>query len=292
MTRLQRFCLGLYPLRWRARYGGELEELVSASHPGRRGTWNLFAEAIRLQMTSQTLGKMVVFWTVLGLVAGFFASFLAKPLYISEATMILDRAAPGDNPNEQFLAWKTEIESRSFLATLFYNDKFNLRAADVMRKPMLERIEGLRRDLMIEALPTKSNSSVPFRIAFIDTDRQAAQQVVRAVIQEFFNYDRQRSLHPRQASDLPGLVAAIEQLQARIDALEKGSGRKSYESLPWQSPRPAALAVLDPASFPEYPIFPNRRSFALTGAGIGLSCGLILFLLRRVRNTRATRVTA
>ena len=293
MTRLQRFCLGLYPARWRFRYGGELEELIAASKPGARGTWNLFTAAIRLQMTRQTLGKMVALWTVSGLLLGFAASFLAKPRYISEATVILNSDGPGDDPNAAFLAWKTNILSRTVLASLLNSDHLSLRRGDVMRMPILDRIEGLYKDLALETLPTKSARSVPFRITFVDSDQNAAQQVVREVIRELSQYARQRFMYQRQEADLPALVTAIERLQARIDRLEAGRGKLGGdEPLPWQTPRQATLEVLDPASFPESPIYPNRQAFAVTGAGLGLACGLMLFTMRRMRSTPRKQVQA
>jgi len=293
MTRLQRFCLNLYPLIWRVRYGGELSELVADAKPGVWGTCDLLVSAVRLQLTRQTLGKTIFLWALLGLATGLTASFLVTPRYVSEATLVLDKALPGDDPGASFLHYKTEILSRSYLSGLLSSNKFDLRAKDRLRVQLLDRINELSRDLTIEPLATKSSSSVPFRITFTDSDPHAAQEVVRTIIQSFMSQHVQRTRQQWEESTSPDLVTAMERLQARIEALEQSAGRKmTSEPLPRQTPRYGALEVLDPPILPESPIFPNRISFALTGAGIGLSCGLILFTLRRIRTTPPKQVTA
>jgi hypothetical protein len=75
MKRAARFLVRLYPARWRARYGDELEALIEDSPASGWNLLNVLSGAIRMQLLSWTLWKAAAILTVLGTVIGLGMSF-------------------------------------------------------------------------------------------------------------------------------------------------------------------------------------------------------------------------
>jgi hypothetical protein len=92
MTRLLRFAVSLYPARWRARYGRELEALLDDIDPGWPDVWNVVYGGLTMRM--QSIGLIPVGLAIAGLLAGAAISLRMPALYRSSATVTLKTSDP------------------------------------------------------------------------------------------------------------------------------------------------------------------------------------------------------
>ena len=71
MKRVIRFIVGLYPARWRRRYGAEFDALLGDITPGWRDFFDVLKGALAMHMTTGALGKSAaVFGAACALLAG------------------------------------------------------------------------------------------------------------------------------------------------------------------------------------------------------------------------------
>jgi hypothetical protein len=216
-------------------------------------------------------------WPRIGLQLGAFAaggcilaaaaSSLIPDRYISTAVMrITPPIAPkrwaAVHPSEAFEDHAhriaAEIFSDASLEELMQRPSLNLYKEERSRKPIAEVARNMReRDVHFELIPP-----AVFQISFTHGDPLIAQAVVREFVTKtvrgHWTQERNRGM------------AAGGELQYMID-------HKIGEN----------VEVLDPASLPALPVWPNRLVIAAIGLGAGLLLGLATLALRRPRDPAA-----
>jgi capsular polysaccharide biosynthesis protein len=268
----------IYQKAWQedAPPGAQMSVLAPASYGRNAGGANrsLWAAA---GILLGALLAVVWRWPRIGLQLGAFAaggcilaaaaSSLIPDRYISTAVMrITPPIAPkrwaAVHPSEAFEDHAhriaAEIFSDASLEELMQRPSLNLYKEERSRKPIAEVARHMREhDVRIELLPPTL-----FQISFTHGDPLIAQAVVREFVTKtvrgHWTQERNRGM------------AAGGELQYMID-------HKIGEN----------VEVLDPASLPALPVWPNRLVIAAIGLGAGLLLGLATLALRRPRDPSA-----
>jgi hypothetical protein len=92
MKRLMRLATGLYPARWRARYGREFEALLEDMNAGGPDFWNIVHGGLVMRLTS--IGLIPAGLAVAGLLLGVAVTVKKRELYRSSATVTLKSNDP------------------------------------------------------------------------------------------------------------------------------------------------------------------------------------------------------
>jgi LPS O-antigen subunit length determinant protein (WzzB/FepE family) len=242
---------GLYPRRWRERYGDEFGALLEDFHPGWHELGDVVRGALKMQITNGTgYLKMAAALAVAGAIAAGAVSFTLPRRYVSSAVV-----RPSHDGLRQ-VGWVTALVlSRTSLAS--YIQRFGLYETERHRVPMEEVVKRMRRDIQIRPLdvPSSGGAGPAFSVSYAYSDKATAQAVVRRVVR-----------------DMTETLANEDEYRAeRI--------RKTWpQSPPFHGGR---LAVLDSASLPEKPVSPNRLGFTAMGLASGLLLGLLVEAARR-----------
>jgi uncharacterized protein involved in exopolysaccharide biosynthesis len=283
MKTAARFLIQLYPANWRQRYGEEFRALLEDSAPSFSAVLDLMKGAIKMHLSIPAFPKLALLLSVAGLLAGWGASFLVTPTYVSEATLLLEQK-PGSAPAElrpEIGAMEQTIMSRTSLSTVITEGRLDLYRNERSREPLEDVIETMRtRDLHFSQAGTAS----AFTISFTYSDPKKARDTVQTLITKFQETNKERQSVPayvkRQRS-----YDQIDRMEARIAVLEKRLGIPPTPPEPLDQPVPAYegtnLDVLDPPSLPVNPVKPNRSVFASVGFGAGFVASLIVVILRR-----------
>jgi hypothetical protein len=278
MKRIAGLVIRLDPSAWRARYGAEMQALVEDATPGTGVVLDLLKGAIGMQLSVWNFPRLALVLGVVGILAGLLSSYLVTPRYTSRAVVRF---------SEAFLPAEQETLSRTSLSSIIQDPRLDLYPSERERVPLEDVIERMRRrDIQIApvALPMPGlTSQSAFEISFTYPDPVKARQVVQVFITRFMESDLTRT---RKSRDASRDQAEISQLKARIAALEQRAGIPAEVSKSFFESRASVesnVEILDPPSFPQLPVFPNRSAFMAAGFGAGIA---IAFLIAVARFTR------
>jgi uncharacterized protein involved in exopolysaccharide biosynthesis len=248
MRQLIRWTARLYPGVWRERYGGELDALIEDIQPQWEDVFNVLLGALRMQMTTRNSLKILGTVALAGaLAAGVFA--LRTPdRYVSTAVVRITPADQADSNHQRALDRLAELQqevlSRTSLAHIITRPALNLYPEDRKRIPLVDVVENMRKALRFQVMQTQGGGVPAFLISFEYPDKFKAQAVVRELVASFF-------------------------WQNRLDRGDQGSSAAEI------------LKVLDPASLPQRPFFPNRLMIVAVGLLGGVVLGLLVVLVWR-----------
>jgi uncharacterized protein involved in exopolysaccharide biosynthesis len=254
MRRLIRWAARLYPALWRERYGGELDALIAEIQPEWQDLSNVLLGALRMQMmTGSSLKIVAAVGLAGGLLGGVFA-LRAPDRYVSTGVVRFTPAGHADSDRQwaldRFMQMEQEILSRKSLGEMITQPALDLYQEDRKRMPLANVVGNMRRALSIKPAQSSRGRVTAFVISCEYPDRFKAQSVVRELVVEFIeqNVTTQRNQTPAAA---------------------------------------ATLQVLDPASLPERPCWPNRPMMI----SVGLLGGAVLGLLAVVVGGGTTRLS-
>jgi hypothetical protein len=208
----------------------------------------------------------------LGAIAAGMVAYAIPVRYESTAVLQMyaatKTATPAEDARERFAEIRDEVLSRSSLSELVFRPSLDLYPGERKRRAMEEIVGNMRaNDLHIEHTFKTSSSPgpiLPVRISFTYPDRFKAQAVVREIVTKILegNVQIQRRRNRGEThtgaivAEVPGVVAAAEV--------------------------PDIVAeVLDPASLPEEPLFPQSAATMAAAAGAGALLAWVLAFLRR-----------
>jgi uncharacterized protein involved in exopolysaccharide biosynthesis len=214
------------------------------------------------------------FWLLGGFAtAGFVlataASLLIPDRYTSTAVMRISPPEITEDPTatttstraaERLPQWEPEILSRSNLARLIQNPRFNLYPKERGKKPLDEVIENMRtHDIRIAVLKPVEGApwaASSFSISYSHSDRFLAQAVVRQ------------------------LVAYFEETKFAQGSAMVANASPTLQHIVYHK-MDENLEVIEPASLPESPATPDHLTIAASGLGMGLFLGAITLWIRR-----------
>ena len=236
-----RWAAGLYPARWRERYGAEFAALLDEMRPRWRDFFDILRGAILMQLKLPGSGKTVAWLAAAGLIVAAVVAFRTDDRWVSTAVIEIQPQNAGDHRAvlNKLNEAQQEILSRHSLGQIIV-------AEDIYKKerttdPLEDIIQNMRNHaLMIRMVPRadkREQTREAFTVSFEYPDRFKARAVARDVTMAF----------EQQVS---------------------GAGGPSVQ-------------LLDPPSLPQAPAGPNRALIITLGLAFGLAAGVALLGIRR-----------
>jgi len=249
MNRLAKWMMRLYPANWRARYGDELDALVSDAGADTRVVTDLLKGGIRMQFKAWSFPALALTLGILGAILGAGVGLLLPSQYTSRAR--LQVTSPVDESSLKSLIWQNQMQifSRSGLSVIVQDPDVDLYADERKSTPLEWVLDEMKQNISFQFVPVPGdlgNRAVAFDIAFTYPDRLKAQEAVQQMV-SMFRSDLESSTN--QSSD---------------------------------GPDTGLLTVVDTASLPVEPIYPERPVTMLAGFLIG---ALIAWIWRMVQRT-------
>lgn len=265
MDHLTKFASKLYPRWWRDRYGEEFAVLLEDARPGLAGTLDVLKGAVAMQLATPSSWKAFLVCAALGPIIGVAATFLVTPQYSSSAVVSFQppqnaTLTEAGTANVDFVdavnGLSSEVMSRTQL--MYFIRNFDLYRQERNQMPSEDVLELMRRNIRVSAAPiiVRGRTVPGFQVSFQYTDPRASQRVVNALVAGY------------------------------LDNNVRTRAREAYQR---GLPPPAAptMEVLDPATLPANPSYPQRRDFAVAGLGSGVLLGglaaLALYFRRKLQ---------
>jgi hypothetical protein len=253
--RLIRLAGRLYPASWRRRYGVEFEAFLEDAGRDWRDVLDVLLGALKMQLTSWTLGKIAAGFGVAGALLWSGLLFIAMPDQFVSST-ILHVNTMMEEPSTDFtgklaVGLIQDTLSRDSLAGVI--ERQGLYQRERARNGMGDVIDKMRRDIKFDRI----GSSNEFHVAFRYGDAKQAQRTEREL---------------------------IDKLMAGAVAFSRGFCCPQIAAL---RQLPFNLAVLHPASLPKRPSSPNRFLIAAEGLAGGLLLGALTAMISRSRPSTA-----
>jgi len=256
MKRWIRLAAKLYPSGWRQRYGAEFEALLDDSRSDWRDAMDVLWGAMRMQMSIWSYRNMALACGLAGLILAAGLAFQIPDRYVSRSSVHMIWNTINENASETPLhgddAWNGKMKrlvgdafSRGSLASIVQRPDLDLYRKDRMSKPLEDVIGQMKeKDIRIDLVNSNSHA-LNFVVSFSYPDPVVAQKTASALVTKL--------------------------VDANLALAVKAADRKTA----------ASLDILDPASLPRNPTYPNRWSIALVGMIAGVLAGLVAAMVRR-----------
>jgi uncharacterized protein involved in exopolysaccharide biosynthesis len=237
-----RLAARLYPAAWRARYGEEFEALLEDIGPGWRDVWNVLGGALKMQMTTWGFWKLVPALGLAGAIAMAVAAFTMQPRYESSGVMRVTptavREAPGQSLEREM---SDQVRHRVVAMVIKAEDPTSLK--EIIHDERLY-FRGVGKGTMEDAVAQLQRD-----IRFVPSDGAR-------VLAVSFRY--------------PDAIKAQRVIQKLMTLMMAGNTGDATEGQ-----TPSLVEVLDPASLPSKPVYPNWPFMIAIGLGAGALIGCL-----------------
>ncbi|HEY3839060.1 MAG TPA: hypothetical protein VGL72_20945 [Bryobacteraceae bacterium] len=243
----------LYPSPWRRRYGAEFEALLDEGKLRWRDVPDVLLGAIKMQMAFWNPRNVTLACAFIGLVMATGASFAIPNEYVSRAVLRV-RFPSTTTPAEQadrISALIGQMSSRSFLSQIIQRRDLNLYQKDREQKPLEDVIERMKDKGILVDIRAAGPRTSTLTVSFTYDDPIAAQRTMSVLI------------------------------TCLVDANQVAARNGHFRAV-------STLDLLDPATLPVAPVFPNRGLISFIGLALGVGTGLLLAILRRRGGPTAT----
>jgi LPS O-antigen subunit length determinant protein (WzzB/FepE family) len=184
MNRLARWMIRLYPASWQARYGDEMEALLSDAGADARTVGDLARGCVRMQLKAWPFPLLALVLGLTGVLAGAGVSFLMPNRYMSRATLRVENTASRAAAIEEITRLRSAVTARMSLARMI--NQVGLYPDRLQTTPLEDVIEEMRRDIRIDlATSPKHPEAIALAVRFEYGDRLKAQQSVAALVTAF-----------------------------------------------------------------------------------------------------------
>lgn len=251
MRRLMRFAARLYPAAWRARYGEEFEALLEDIGPGWRDVWNVLGGALKMQITTWAWWKLVPALGLAGAIVMAVAAFTMQPRYESSAvirvTPTVVRESPGQSleqeMRDQVRHQAVAIQVRHQVVAMVVKAQDPTSLKDIIHDERLYP-RGVGRGTIEDA------------VAQLQRDTRFVPSDGAQVLAVSFRY--------------PDAIKAQRVIQKLMGLMMEGNIGGAVEGQ-----TPSLVTVLDPASLPIKPVYPNWPFMIAIGLGAGALIGCL-----------------
>jgi LPS O-antigen subunit length determinant protein (WzzB/FepE family) len=247
-----RFAVGLYPAAWRARYGQEFEALLEDIGPCRRDVWNVVKGALKMQMLTWSSWKLVPALGVAGALIAGVAAFTMHTEYESTCVIGVRQVpeAPGEGPRVAIAQRTADLFTKALSRESLAKIVADERLypREAEKGTLEDAVARMQRDVRLAAFPPTGGPTAAIMLSFRYPDARTAQHVTGMLMRH----------------------AIVE--NSRWDQA---------------SQTPSQVEILDAASMPAEPIFPNRPFMILVGLTAGLLLALAIAGARQLRRGHA-----
>jgi capsular polysaccharide biosynthesis protein len=242
MNRMARWMIRLYPASWRARYGDEVEALLSDTGADARIVGDLARGGIRMQLKAWPFPLLAFVLGLAGVLLGAGVSLLIPNTYRSQATLRIESEQSRLSVTEEIARFNHAVLSRSNLARIV--NGVGLYRVEQRTQPLEDVIDDMRRAVRILLVSAPAHQEkVAFNIQFDYRDGAKARQAVAALVSGF-------------------------QEEASNSAAQAGS-------------RAGNMIVVDPASLPINPVSPTNIVIVAVGFLVGILLAFLLRMIFR-----------
>jgi capsular polysaccharide biosynthesis protein len=170
----------LYPASWRARYGDEMEALISDTGADARIVGDLARGGMRMQLKAWPFPLMALVLGLAGLLAGTGIAWLIPNTYASQATLQMKNVPSRAVGTEEIQRLQAAVMRRASLARIIrgvglYQDEQRV-------TPLEDVIDGMRRAIYVDIAAKPHSQDVVFNIRFAYKDREKARKTVAALV--------------------------------------------------------------------------------------------------------------
>ena len=195
MKRIAKWLIRMYPVRWRNRYGSELEALVEDCGSGWQDGFDVLKGA--LLMHSVRWPVVVGGCALLGALAGLGVSFLLPQMYVSTALINAINAPEGVLPT----ATVERALSRGSLTDVI--NAQTLYPRDMFKSPMEDIVDTMRRHIRVTPVLAGSKFEVSFAYEDRVKARAATAMLVSKIMTSHLNSRDGSTLELKEAPTLP-----------------------------------------------------------------------------------------
>ena len=241
MNRVARWMIRLYPASWRARYGDEIDALLSDTGADVRIVGDLARGGMRMQLKAWPFPLLALVLGLAGLLLGTGVAWLIPNLYTSQATLRIENEPSVASADEEIMRMTMAVMSRVSLARVI--EQAGLYRDEQRVKPLEDVIDEMRRAIHIDPVRARSQKgNVAFNIGFEYGDRVKARETVAALIASF---------------------------------------QDASNSLTQAGPHTEKMCVVDTASLPIDPVSPTKTVVIIGGFLAGLLIAFLLRTISR-----------
>jgi hypothetical protein len=242
----------LYPSPWRRRYGAEFEALLEDRELKWRDVLDVFMGALKMQVSFWNARNITLVCGFAGLILATGGSFAIPNEYVSRAIMRVSFSGKTDPADQagRISALISQALSRHSLSEIIQRRDLNLYMSDRERKPLEDVIEGMKDKGIKVDIRARSSESSTVTLSFAYDDPMVAQRTMSAL---------------------------ITRMADAIFTAAKNSHDPTVA---------ATLDLLDPASLPPAPSFPNRGLISFAGLAAGVVAGVGIAKMRSLRLAR------
>jgi hypothetical protein len=217
MKRAIRFLARLYPSRWRKHYGAEFDALLEDATPSARDVFDVFRAALKMQVTTWSLGGITLAGAVAGMLLAVAIAFALPAHYLSQAVLIFapadESALANDSARRLVDSMQQNLYGRDYLASVIH--EHNLYWRERLRMPLDDVVENMRRDIGVASVSSSGNrNAFTFVVQFDYSDPRVAQQVNEELTSRFIEC----GLNSQLASNWTFRVPDAPSLPLRSDA--------------------------------------------------------------------------
>ncbi|HKA01508.1 MAG TPA: hypothetical protein VKE70_33580, partial [Candidatus Solibacter sp.] len=167
----------LYPSRWRDRYRDELLALIEDAPPRTGDVWDVLQGAMLMQMTSETVPKIVAGFALAGVIASGVWAWKQPDKYLSTSIVRVGVEESGMERQQRLQRAAQEALSRNSLATILVKNKLYREARG--QEPLEHVIRDMRNSIRI--VPHGSDIAVEFTYPDPAVAQKAARDIVTAL---------------------------------------------------------------------------------------------------------------
>ena len=181
MKRFARWMIRLYPASWRARYGDEIDALLSDTGADARIVGDLARGGMRMQLKAWPFPFLALVLGLAGLLLGTGVAWLIPRTYSAKASLRIGNEPSAAAADEEIMRMTTAVMSRSSLSRIIqqaglYHDEQRV-------KPLEDVSDETRRAIHIDPVRAPSqNENVAFNVAFDYGDRVKARETVAPLL--------------------------------------------------------------------------------------------------------------
>jgi len=243
MKRVIRFVVGLYPARWRRRYGVEFDALLGDIIPRWRDLFDVLKGALEMQIRIGTLGKSVA---VFGVACALLAGAVSLTLSDMYRSLVLIHVQKAEVQTSTLVAYRSELthavdRALSQESLLSIMEREHLYERERVNKPMDDAINKMRQNIRIVV-----KSADTFEVSFDYTDAVRAQQTTRDLIAKLM-----------------------------YELVHGPAGDLTHDYLL------QTFEIRDEPTMPQRPVSPNRTVITSFGLGVGILLGAVAAWVRR-----------
>jgi hypothetical protein len=177
MKRTIKLLAWLYPSSWRKRYGAEFEALLEDTKPSFRDSLDIFWGALKMQLTTWTLAKIVVVFSIFGVLVAVGISLVLPKDYVLQSTIIAEAGDASSLLTAKRLIQQSAFDRQSLASIIEQCDLYPQDRGRISQDALVDRMSRHIRVISPLVDSARNGSTAIFNLQFDYPDAEGAQRV-------------------------------------------------------------------------------------------------------------------